>query len=576
VIAKVVHGWRPGGLLRYVFGPGKHEEHENPRVVASWDGAPWMHHPAELPAVEVDGERIEPGPFDLDLGPLTATMQELAEAAGLPVSNPPPITPEWTDWLRSGRALPLGAPAWVRQYRYDPKKQAVVQRAGYVWHCPVRLHPTDRTLTDQEWEHVAARLMRATGIQQAGCRWVAVRHADDHIHLVATLVSEYTGKRFYPRNDYVRLREECRGLEREYGLVPTAAADKTALRAPTRAEQGKTARKGRDETVREELRRVVAQCAAATGDGPEFLARLSYEGVRWRTALDAEGEVRGYSVALSIDRTAAGLPVWFSGTKLGRDLTWPKLQQRWGELSLADSSTDTGAVPASDAFDDMTTSLSSGTGRMSPAQRREFINGATAVVERATETARAGRDVDGIAHATGEILAVLTRGQEGRDQGPLGQASDRYDRAARTPHRVLPRQMGPVAIELRRASRRIARIGMLSGRGQEKVATLALLLALAGLIAEIAAWQQTRGRIHQAASARSAADMLSGLVGPAETVRRPTVRPTQPAPVSAPGDAFRERTFVRREVAGLGESRLARRRIGGFEPPRDPRRGRTR
>lgn len=74
MIAKVMHGWRPGGLLRYLFGPGKHEEHRNPRVVASWDGAPWLHQPDKAAAV-VGGERVEPGPFDFALGPLTTTMQ---------------------------------------------------------------------------------------------------------------------------------------------------------------------------------------------------------------------------------------------------------------------------------------------------------------------------------------------------------------------------------------------------------------------------------------------------------------------------------------------------------------------
>lgn len=32
-------GAHVGGLLRYLFGPGKREEHVRPRVVAAWDGA---------------------------------------------------------------------------------------------------------------------------------------------------------------------------------------------------------------------------------------------------------------------------------------------------------------------------------------------------------------------------------------------------------------------------------------------------------------------------------------------------------------------------------------------------------
>jgi hypothetical protein len=32
-------GTRVGGLLRYLFGPGKREEYVNPWVIAAWDGA---------------------------------------------------------------------------------------------------------------------------------------------------------------------------------------------------------------------------------------------------------------------------------------------------------------------------------------------------------------------------------------------------------------------------------------------------------------------------------------------------------------------------------------------------------
>ncbi|MEU4675158.1 hypothetical protein AB0F91_46290 [Amycolatopsis sp. NPDC023774] len=150
MIAKVVRGYRPAGLIRYLFGPGQFEEHKNPRVVGSWDGAPWLHHPDKLPAVKLDGEILEPGAFDFDLGPLTQTMQELAEHAGLPLNNPPRITPQWALQLRAGGALPPHAPSWVKHYRYDEKKKAVVLREGYVWHCPVRLHPDDPTLSDKQ------------------------------------------------------------------------------------------------------------------------------------------------------------------------------------------------------------------------------------------------------------------------------------------------------------------------------------------------------------------------------------------------------------------------------------------
>jgi hypothetical protein len=542
VIAKVMRGWRPAGLLRYLFGPGLHEEHEDPRVVASWDGAPWLHHPDKLPAVERAGQQIKPGPFDLDLGPLTTTMSDLAEAAGLPLTTPPPITKEWEDWLRSGRRVPPGAPAWVRQYRYDTKKNIVVRRPGFVWHTPVRLHPTDRTLTDREWEHVAERLMRATGIQQAGCRWIAVRHGKDHIHLMATLVSERTGRRFSPHRDYHKLREECRALEREYGLVTTAPADRTAQRTPTRAEKAKADRTGREETVREELRQLVTHCAAVVSDDREFLAGLAAAGLRAKTVADAAGAVRGYAVALPDDLTSTGHPVWYSGTKLGRDLTWPKLAQRWADLAELDSTSGELLAPAP-----------SSAGHLSPAQRCAVVEGVTEVVQRATAVIRSSHDGDGIAHATGEVLVVLARGQEDGFPGPLTTASELYDRAARTPHHVLPRQLGPIAVELRRASRHLARLAGPSGQGREKLAVASLILALAALIVEIAAWLQERGRTHQATAARRAVQAFPVVPLPAEPQHHPAAPPVPAKALPKTSRAKEERTFIRRNAAAAAQ-----------------------
>jgi hypothetical protein len=502
VIAPVVkpYGWRPAGLLVYLFGPGRHEEHRNPRVVASWDGAPTFHQPPKPAAVQLGGEVLEPGEFDLDLTGLIAVMQEWPRRAKLRLTTPPGIptaddsatqreVATWSRWLRTAgrRHPPSDAPAWVRWHRYDPKTGRVVLKNGYVWHCPVRLHPDDPTLNDAQWQAIAQRLMEATGIHQAGCRWIAVRHADDHIHLVATLVSEKTGRRVWPRNDFQRLRAECQRLERELSLTPTAGIDKTATRRPSRAELGKAARTGRTEPARVELRRLVTQFAAAASDGGDFLGLLRRDGLLVRLGRGGDGNVRGYAVGLAGDVTAAGEQVYYAGGKLAADLAWPKLLLRWQSASAMPDMT----LPRTD--DD----------RVTAAGRCAVLEEATAVVDRATETLRTGHESgDGIAHATGDVLAAMSYVREGRDPGPLAIVLDRYDRCARTPSTVLPARWGPLASDLRMASRRLCAVGSLSGRGQEKFAMAALLLAVAGLIAEIAAWQQARGRAHQAAAAR--------------------------------------------------------------------------
>jgi hypothetical protein len=62
-------------------------------------------------------------------------------------------------------------------------------------------------------------------------RWVAVRHADDHIHIAATLVRQ-DGRTEWARNDYRHVRAAAMDLERRFGLQSTAPADGTAARRP--------------------------------------------------------------------------------------------------------------------------------------------------------------------------------------------------------------------------------------------------------------------------------------------------------------------------------------------------------
>ena len=69
--------------------------------------------------------------------------------------------------------------------------------------------------------------MERTGIapegDPAGCRWVAVRHADEHVHLVATLARE-DGRPPRVWNDYRALAEVAHTFEAKLGLRSTAEA----------------------------------------------------------------------------------------------------------------------------------------------------------------------------------------------------------------------------------------------------------------------------------------------------------------------------------------------------------------
>lgn len=59
------------------------------------------------------------------------------------------------------------------------------------------------------------------GGDEDAVRWIAVRHADDHVHIVATL-ARTDGVRPEVWNDGYRIRDACRAMEKRFGLRSTA------------------------------------------------------------------------------------------------------------------------------------------------------------------------------------------------------------------------------------------------------------------------------------------------------------------------------------------------------------------
>ncbi|HEY5990760.1 MAG TPA: hypothetical protein VIV12_30845, partial [Streptosporangiaceae bacterium] len=185
-----------------------------------------------------------------------------------------------------------------------------------------------------EWAQVAARVMHRTGLapegDDLGVRWVAVRHAADHVHIVATLARQDGTK---PRiwNDFFRVREACHDAEQQFGLRSTAPADRTAAKRATRAEAEQAIRHRWDEPPWATLCREVCAAAAGAGTEQEFFTRLQEAGVlvRKRHSVTNPGEVTGYAVGLARHTTRNGAVVWYGGGKLAADLTLPKLRARW-------------------------------------------------------------------------------------------------------------------------------------------------------------------------------------------------------------------------------------------------------
>src|SRR4051794_4859709 len=154
------------------------------------------------------------------------------------------------------------------------------------------------------------------------------QHAEDHIHIAAVLVRQDTGRRFWPHHDYPKLRSAARRIEQRLGLTVTAAPDGTAAPRPSRGEVEKAGRQGQG-PARVELRRAAQQAAGAATDVDGFVAYLQERGYVVGLRRAPSGDLLGYKLARPGDVTAAGEPVFYSGSKLAPDLSLPQLQQRW-------------------------------------------------------------------------------------------------------------------------------------------------------------------------------------------------------------------------------------------------------
>ncbi|MCV2460490.1 relaxase/mobilization nuclease domain-containing protein [Streptomyces sp. ICN988] len=429
-------GLRTIGLLKYLYETGKFEDHTDPHLVASFDGM--SPDPGRDP---------------------NATLTDLQQLLDQPVM------------ALAEHARP----------------------AKHVWHTSVRADPGDRILSDEEWADIARRIVAATGIDpgdgQPGCRWAAVRHADDHIHIVATLVTE-DGRRPDDYRSGTRAQAEARLIEKELGLHQVAPGDGTAAQRPTSAERHKAERQGRERTAREELRETVRRAVAGASSDEEFFDRLAAAGILIRTRAAPSGDLLGYKVALSDDLNKDGEPVFYPGARLAPDLSLPRIRERWSGKGAEDD-------PAPRQED----AVRWGPGSPSGA-RRETASAAW----QAVLLVELGDDAVAAAHiaAAGEVLDALAKTSAAHTRRELRDAAMVFERASRSQVRAARGHDRA----LRQAARELVRGGTALGRGEDGATTAMAIDMLFFLITAAAHWHAKKGHAQQAEAAVRSAELL--------------------------------------------------------------------
>lgn len=303
MIPNIVTGGDTGGLMRYLVGPGRANEHENPHVIA--------------------------GSRDI--------MRKWGDWETISVSQADELATRLDAYMHETGTFPTG-----KARRFNPATGAVEWNgeieATHVWHCSLSLSPEEAALGDEVWGRIAADFMSEMGFTgsdgKAPCRWVAIHHGSaknggDHIHIAANVVRE-DGTKWSPWYDQRRAQKACNVLEHRYGLLVVESREHgRGSRCDSAAAQNAAKRAGASRTDRAVLEERLRAAAIAAASEADFVRRARRLGVRLhpRFASGRTDIVVGYSAAL---RNEEGQQTrWWGGGRIARDLTLTQLRTRW-------------------------------------------------------------------------------------------------------------------------------------------------------------------------------------------------------------------------------------------------------
>ena len=318
MIPNIVAGGDTGGLMRYLVGPGRANEHENPHVIA--------------------------GSRDI--------VRKWGDWETISVSQADELATRLDAYMHETGTFPTG-----KARRFNPATGQVEWNgeieATHVWHCSLSLSPEEAALGDEVWGRIASDFMSEMGFTgtdgKAPCRWVAIHHGSaknggDHIHIAANIVRE-DGTKWNPWYDQRKAQRACNKLEHRYGLLVVESRERgRGSRCDSAAAQNAAKRAGASRTDRAVLEERLRAAATAADSEADFVRRARRLGVRLhpRFARGRTDVVVGYSAAL---RTEEGCQQtrWWGGGRIARDLTLTQLRTRWED-------TPTSALEAVEAW----------------------------------------------------------------------------------------------------------------------------------------------------------------------------------------------------------------------------------
>lgn len=305
MMPNITRGSRMAGLVVYLAGPGRANEHQNPQVVAGDD----------LVTVQV-----EPG-------------KTLSSDEALDIAN-----------VMSRPAKLYGTEVTVPKTEQAPEtgeRQVVGRKPAGVWHCSLSLKSDEGRLTDQLWQKISSEFVEKMGFTntenpEQSSRWVAIRHGlskagNDHVHIAVQMVRE-DGAKANVHHDFSRAQKACNELENKYDLSIVESREQGRSPAADKpAERQRAQRQGRPQSDRYELRRRMRSALATASTEGEYVQHVLDAGVRVQPYYrrGSNNEVAGYRVAMPPTGQGEMRSFWYAPSKLDSAFAWPRIQERF-------------------------------------------------------------------------------------------------------------------------------------------------------------------------------------------------------------------------------------------------------
>ena len=325
----VVHvapsGGDGGGLARYLYGPGKQNEHTDQHMVAGSIHLPVAYAGALSPA---------------EAGELGRVVEQSWKAQRVVAMAGAPVIP--------------GSVSQTGSEQFD-----VPDDAPHMYHLIMSL-PAENQWSDEQWAIVANEVVQGMGFttgpeDERGCRWYAMRHGlsengNEHMHIAVNLVRQ-DGRRADIKGDFARAQKVRREIEQRHDFVlplHPEKGQKIGLPAYTMAEHQLTKKnaeqRGHEIPDRVRLQHVVRAAVETSSTEAEWVrtVRASLPDVQLASArTTGAGEVSGYRVRI-------GEGAWFTGSQLARDLTLPKMRPGWEPNETVESRAEAAALWSAD------------------------------------------------------------------------------------------------------------------------------------------------------------------------------------------------------------------------------------